>query len=110
MLHLALDAAPRERLGAAGYLVAQAHLDRDAVLQQFEADNNGDVGCKLGRVKADVPAPPAGDLRVTACQHRIRSRLAQVNLKPTEASKAGKALHNQALPPPLFEMPTFHHG
>ncbi len=35
---LAGDAPLRERLGAAGYLYAQTHLDRDAVLQQFEAD------------------------------------------------------------------------
>ena len=35
--------------------------------------------------------------------HRgIRSRLAEVNLKPTEVSEAGKALHNQDLPPPRF--------
>ena len=35
---MAADPALRERLGAAGYLYAQAHLDRGAVLQQFEAD------------------------------------------------------------------------
>ncbi len=35
---LAADPALRERLGAAGYLYAQAHLDRDAVLQRLEAD------------------------------------------------------------------------
>ena len=35
---LATDPALRERLGAAGYVYAQAHLDRDAVLQRFEAD------------------------------------------------------------------------
>lgn len=38
-------------------------------------------------------------------------RVAEVNLQPTEASKAAGALHNQDLPPPrIFEMPTFHHG
>ncbi len=35
---LALDAALRERLGAAGFAYTQAHLDREAVLQRFEAD------------------------------------------------------------------------
>jgi len=35
---LAADAALRKRLGAAGYAYALAHLDRDAVLQKFEAD------------------------------------------------------------------------
>jgi colanic acid biosynthesis glycosyl transferase WcaI len=35
---LAADPALRERLGAAGYLYAQTHLDRDAVLQRFERD------------------------------------------------------------------------
>jgi transcription elongation GreA/GreB family factor len=33
--------------------------------------------------------------------------IAEVNLQPAEASKAGGALHNQDLPPRLFEMPTF---
>jgi hypothetical protein len=35
---LAADPALRERLGAAGYLYAQAHLDREAVLLRFEGD------------------------------------------------------------------------
>lgn len=35
---LAADPALRARLGAAGYAYAQAHLDRNAVLQRFEAD------------------------------------------------------------------------
>jgi len=35
---LAADPALRQRLGAAGYAYALAHLDRDAVLQRFEAD------------------------------------------------------------------------
>ena len=35
---LAADLALRERLGAAGYRYAQAHLDREAVLLQFDAD------------------------------------------------------------------------
>ncbi len=35
---LAGDPALRQRLGAAGYVYAQAHLDRDAVLQRFEDD------------------------------------------------------------------------
>lgn len=35
---LATDRALRQRLGEAGYAYAQAHLDRDAVLRQFEAD------------------------------------------------------------------------
>jgi len=35
---LASDRAQREQLGAAGYLYAQEHLDRQAVLQKFEAD------------------------------------------------------------------------
>jgi colanic acid biosynthesis glycosyl transferase WcaI len=38
---LAADPALRERLGAAGYVYAQAHLDRDAVLQRFEVDVRG---------------------------------------------------------------------
>ncbi|MEI8158789.1 MAG: hypothetical protein WCH60_18160 [Burkholderiales bacterium] len=33
-----VSVALRERLGAAGYVYAQAHLDREAVLQRFEAD------------------------------------------------------------------------
>ncbi len=37
---LAGDWALRERLGAAGYLYAQAHLDREAVLGVFEAQLN----------------------------------------------------------------------
>ncbi|WP_394757463.1 glycosyltransferase WbuB [Rhodoferax sp.] len=37
---LAGDAALRERLGAAGFLYAQAHLDREAVLSVFEAQLN----------------------------------------------------------------------
>jgi colanic acid biosynthesis glycosyl transferase WcaI len=37
VLGLAADPALREQLGAAGFLYAQAHLDREAVLQQFEA-------------------------------------------------------------------------
>ncbi len=37
MLALAADAALREQLGAAGRDYALAHLDRDAVLRQFEA-------------------------------------------------------------------------
>ena len=36
--NLARDALLREQLGAAAYLYAQTHLDRAAVLQQFEAD------------------------------------------------------------------------
>ena len=35
---LAADPALRQRLGAAGYEYAQAHLDREAVLQKFESD------------------------------------------------------------------------
>ena len=35
---LAADPALRERLGAAGYLYAQAHLDREAVLLRFDAE------------------------------------------------------------------------
>ncbi len=35
---LAADPALRQSLGAAGFAYAQAHLDRDAVLQKFEAD------------------------------------------------------------------------
>jgi hypothetical protein len=35
---LAANPALRQRLGAAGYAYALAHLDRDAVLQRFEAD------------------------------------------------------------------------
>ncbi len=35
---LAVDPAVRQRLGAEGYAYAQSHLDRDAVLQRFEAD------------------------------------------------------------------------
>ena len=35
---LAADPVLRQRLGAAGYAYAQAHLDRDAVLQKFESD------------------------------------------------------------------------
>lgn len=35
---LAADAALRQRLGAAGFAYALANLDRDAVLQRFEAD------------------------------------------------------------------------
>lgn len=50
------------------------------------------------------------DNRAHLSHRGIRGRLAEVNLKPTEASKAGKALQNKDLPPPLFEMPTFHHG
>jgi len=38
VLALAADPARRARLGAAGYAYALAHLDRDAVLQRFEAD------------------------------------------------------------------------
>jgi len=37
-----------QRADAAGYLYAQAHLDRDAVLQRFEADV---VGVVLARVR-----------------------------------------------------------
>ena len=37
-------------------------------------------------------------------------RVAGVNVQPTEAFKAGGALHNQDLAPRFFEMPTFHHG
>jgi hypothetical protein len=46
------------------------------------------------------------------CNHEryMIQRVAEVNLQPTEASKAGGALHNQDLPPRFFEMPTFHHG
>ena len=36
-------------------------------------------------------------------------RIAEVNLQPTEASRAGGVLHNQN-PPSLVYMPTFHHG
>jgi len=35
---LAADPALRQQLGAAGHAYALAHLDRDAVLQKFEAD------------------------------------------------------------------------
>jgi colanic acid biosynthesis glycosyl transferase WcaI len=35
---LAADPVRCEQLGAAGYLYAQSHLDRDAVLKRFEAD------------------------------------------------------------------------
>lgn len=35
--NLAFDAPLRERLGAAGYLYAKTHVDRDAVLQKFES-------------------------------------------------------------------------
>ena len=35
---LAADAGLRMQLGSAGYVYAQMHLDRDAVLQQFESD------------------------------------------------------------------------
>ena len=42
------------------------------------------------------------DSRSRLSHRGIRSHLAEVNLKPTEASKAGKALHNQDLPPPRF--------
>jgi colanic acid biosynthesis glycosyl transferase WcaI len=35
---LAADPALRQQLGAAGHAHALAHLDRDAVLQKFEAD------------------------------------------------------------------------
>jgi colanic acid biosynthesis glycosyl transferase WcaI len=38
---LAANPALRQRLGAAGFAYALAHLDRDAVLQQFEADVAG---------------------------------------------------------------------
>jgi UDP-N-acetyl-D-mannosaminuronic acid transferase (WecB/TagA/CpsF family) len=34
----AADPVLCERLGAAGYLYAQAHLDKDSVLTKFEAD------------------------------------------------------------------------
>jgi hypothetical protein len=37
-------------------------------------------------------------------------RVAEVNLQPTEASKASVVLHNQDLFPRFLEMPTFHHG
>jgi hypothetical protein len=35
---LAADPQLRERLGVSGYLHAQAHMDKEAVLQKFEAD------------------------------------------------------------------------
>jgi glycosyltransferase involved in cell wall biosynthesis len=35
---LAANPALRQRLGAAAYAYALAHLDRDAVLQSFDAD------------------------------------------------------------------------
>ena len=35
---LAANPALSERLGAAGFVYAQAHLDREAVLERFEAD------------------------------------------------------------------------
>ena len=41
---LAADPVLCERLGAAGFLYAQTHLDRDAVLARFEADVLGLVG------------------------------------------------------------------
>ena len=37
----AADPVLCERLGAAGYLYAQAHLDKEAVLRKFEADLQG---------------------------------------------------------------------
>ena len=42
------------------------------------------------------------DSRADLSHRVIRSRLAEVNLKPTEASKAGQALQNKGLPPPRF--------
>lgn len=38
MMRLAADEALRNRLGKAGYTYAQQHLDKEAVLRQFEAD------------------------------------------------------------------------
>jgi colanic acid biosynthesis glycosyl transferase WcaI len=44
LLLLAADPDLRQRLGAAGFLYAQAHLDKEAVLARFEADLQGLVG------------------------------------------------------------------
>ncbi len=41
---LAADPALRQRLGAAGYVYAQTHLDREAVLGRFETDVLGLLG------------------------------------------------------------------
>ena len=42
---LAADPVRCERLGAAGFLYAQAHLDKESVLTKFEADLQALVGC-----------------------------------------------------------------
>ncbi|MFZ3161055.1 MAG: glycosyltransferase WbuB [Rhodoferax sp.] len=44
LLLLAADPDLRQRLGAAGFLYAQAHLDKEAVLARFEADLQGLFG------------------------------------------------------------------
>jgi MSHA biogenesis protein MshE len=46
---LAADPALRHRFGTAGYAYAQAHLDRDAVLQKFEKDVLGLTATKQCR-------------------------------------------------------------
>lgn len=44
LMCLAADPVLCERLGAAGFLCAQAHLDKEAVLARFEADLQALVG------------------------------------------------------------------
>ena len=51
---------------------------------------------------------PVATVRCTEMGERT-VRVAEVNLQPTETSKADGVLHNQN-PPSLVYMPTFHHG
>ncbi|MNV92986.1 hypothetical protein D3C71_1876290 [compost metagenome] len=67
----------------------------------------------VGRPRSEGPVSAAVDIGMTAFNVRVRLRavfqsrrltvafgpIAEVNLQPTEASKASGALHNQNLPP-----------
>jgi colanic acid biosynthesis glycosyl transferase WcaI len=53
---LASDRVLRERLGVAGFLYAQQHLDKEGVLKQFETDM-----LELVDGRSEYAAPPGGD-------------------------------------------------